>query len=65
MAWFADTHWPRDGSELVNFLGNGPYKPKQGSHLCHHHLYLTYLVFESIKENKDRKEYYVRPKFLR
>ncbi|KAH8791671.1 hypothetical protein BGZ57DRAFT_922836 [Hyaloscypha finlandica] len=64
-AWFADTHWPRDGSELVNFLGNGPYKPKQGSHLCHHHLCLTHLVFESVEENEDRKECHARAKFLR
>ncbi len=64
-AWFADIHWPRDGSELVNFLENGPYKPKHGSHLCHHHLFLTHLVYENVEENQDRKECHAKAKFLR
>ena len=32
--WYEECHWPRTGVELDNFLGCGPYKPMDGSHLC-------------------------------
>jgi hypothetical protein len=64
-AWFADTDWPRNGSELDNLLGSGPHKQKQGSHLCHHHLCGIHLIFESDRENESRKDCHLRAKFLR
>jgi hypothetical protein len=65
IAWFADQDWPRNGLELDNFLGSGPYKPRQGSHLCHKHLCLIHVSFETAEDNKDRKECHLRAQFLR
>jgi hypothetical protein len=65
IAWFDDKHWPRTGLELDNFLGSSPYKPKEGSHLCHKHLCSTHLVFESAEANEDRKQCHQRSDFLR
>ncbi|KAE9373247.1 hypothetical protein N431DRAFT_557405 [Stipitochalara longipes BDJ] len=62
-AWYLD--WPRNGMELDNFLGCGPYKQRQGSHTCHHNLCGIHLVFESAEENEDRKQCHSRAKFLR
>jgi len=65
VAWFADSDWPRNGQDLDNFLGCGPYKSKQGSHLCHHNLCIVHLTYESPDDNEDRKQCYARAKFLR
>ncbi|RKU42199.1 hypothetical protein DL546_004619 [Coniochaeta pulveracea] len=57
-AWFGS--WPRTGIELDNFVGEGPFKPMQGSHLCHHDncLVLAHIVWEPADTNIDRKHYH-------
>jgi hypothetical protein len=65
IVWFADQDWPRNGLELDNFLGSGPYKPSQGSHLCHKHLYLTKVIFETAEVNEDLKKCHQRAQFFR
>jgi hypothetical protein len=37
----------------------------QASHLCHHHLCIVHVVYESAEVNTDRKQCYQRAKFLR
>ena len=63
--WYEDCHWPRTGVELDNFLGCGPYKPMDGSHLCHHEHCIIHLVYESAAINIDRWNCCLRARFLR
>jgi hypothetical protein len=65
VAFFADADWPRNGTELDNFLGSGPYKLMQGSHLCNQHLCIIHLVYETAEINNERKECHARARFLR
>jgi len=65
IAWFSDESWPRNGTELDNFLENRPFKQMQGSHRYHKHLCLVHLVYESSEINEDRKECHLRAKFRR
>lgn len=58
-------HWPRTGVELDNFLGCGPFKPMDGSHLCHHEHCIIHLVYESAAINMDRWNCCLEARFLR
>ncbi|KAB5559742.1 hypothetical protein GE09DRAFT_1220405 [Coniochaeta sp. 2T2.1] len=55
-AWFGS--WPHSGVELDNFLGDGPFKAMQGSHLCHHDncIVPAHVVYEAADVNADRKD---------
>ncbi|KFY57250.1 hypothetical protein V496_06486 [Pseudogymnoascus sp. VKM F-4515 (FW-2607)] len=63
IAWFGQ--WPRTGIELDNFLGAGPFKPMQGSHLCHHQLCIIHLTYESAEANNNRKSCHEEARFIR
>lgn len=65
LVWFASQSWPRSGIELDNFLGFGPFKPKDASHTCHHEYCLVHLVFEAADVNQDRKVCHDLAMFLR
>jgi len=65
IAWYADEHWPRNGSELDNFLGSGSYMQMEGSHLCHHILCLVHLYYEFAEINLDRNACHRLSKYLR
>lgn len=54
-AWFSD--WPHNGIEFDNFMGNGPFMPMEGSHLCHRGPCVNpnHVVYESSAENASRK----------
>ena len=54
LAWFS--RWPRTGLEHDNFMGSGPFKPMEASHLCHHGLCILHLHYESADVNQDREE---------
>ena len=62
-AWFAE--WPRTGLEHDNFLGCGPFKPMDASHLCHHDHCILHVVYEPANLNQDRKECCKEARFLR
>ena len=62
-AWF--NKWPRTGVELDNFLGCGPYKPMDASHLCHHEHCIRHITYEPAHINQDRKRCCERARFLR
>jgi len=62
-AWF--NTWPRTGVELDNFIGCGPYKPMDASHLCHHDHCIIHLTYEPTNINQDRKDCRRRAQFLR
>ena len=62
-AWYG--HWPRTGVELDNFLGCGPFKPMDGSHLCHHEHCIVHLTYESAAINWDRWGCCLEARFLR
>ncbi|KAI4118688.1 MAG: hypothetical protein LQ345_001299 [Seirophora villosa] len=62
-AWFST--WPRSGLELDNFLGCGPYKPMDASHLCHQGLCIVHVVYETAEVNQDRARCQTRARFLR
>ena len=53
-AWF--NKWPRSGIEHDNFIGSGPFKPMDASHLCHHGLCILHLVYEGADTNQDRED---------
>ena len=55
VAWFEDKKWPRTGAELDNFLGAGPFKPMDASHLCHHDDCIIHITYEPAHINQDRK----------
>lgn len=63
--WYEDCHRPRTGVELDNFLGCGPYKPIDGSHLCHHEHCIIHVVHESAAVNVDRWNCCLEARFLR
>ncbi|KAL8762042.1 MAG: hypothetical protein Q9184_001889 [Pyrenodesmia sp. 2 TL-2023] len=60
--WFSA---PRHGVDLDNFLGCGPYKPMDASHLCHHEHCIVHLTYEPADVNQDRKGCSDRARFLR
>ena len=62
-AWYG--RWPRTGVELDNFLGCGPFKPMDGSHLCHHEHCIIHLTYESADTNLDRWDCCLEARFLR
>ena len=51
-AWFGS--WPRKAADLDQFLNCGPYKPKDGSYLCHYKHCIVHLVYESAAINQER-----------
>ena len=53
LAWFSQ--WPRTGLQLDNFLGNGPYKPMDASHNCHHDTCIIHITYEAAHINHSRK----------
>ena len=61
-AWYGK---PRKGADLDEFLGCGPYKPKDGSHLCHHEHCIIHLTYESADINMDRSNCCLEARFLR
>ncbi|KAI1847622.1 hypothetical protein JX266_006474 [Neoarthrinium moseri] len=65
IAWFGQ--YPRTGIELDNFLGAGPYKTMDGSHLCHHDACINpnHIDYEPSDLNQDRKSCRDRAEFLR
>ena len=62
-AWYQ--HWPRTGVQLDNFLGCGPFKPMDGSHLCHQEHCIIHIVYESAAINLDRWNCCREARFLR
>ena len=54
LAWFSQ--WPRTGLQLDNFLGSGPFKPLDASHLCHHGSCIVHIVYEGAHINCDREQ---------
>ena len=62
-AWYR--RWPRTGVQLDNFLGCGPFKPMDGSHLCHQEHCIIHVVYESAAINLDRWNCCLRARFLR
>lgn len=62
-AWYGG--WPRRAAELDQFLGCGPWMPKDGSHLCHHEHCIVHLVYESAAVNWDRWNCCLEARFLR
>ena len=63
VAWFGD--WPRTGVELDNFLGCGPFKSMDASHLCYHDHCIVHFTYESADINQDRNECCKLARFLR
>lgn len=62
VAWYGE---PRRGVDLDGFLGCGPFKPKDGSHLCHHEHCIIHLTYESAAINTDRWDCCLEARFLR
>lgn len=62
-AWYG--RWPRTGVELDNLLSCGPFKPMDGSHLCHHEHCIIHLTYESADTNMDRWNCCLEARFLR
>ena len=62
-AWYRG--WPRSGAQMDNFLGCGDYKPKDGSHLCHHEHCIIHLEYEAADINADRWNCCLEARFLR
>ncbi|MDI1490065.1 MAG: hypothetical protein OHK93_001264 [Ramalina farinacea] len=63
LAWFSQ--WPRTGIQLDNFIGCGPFKPMDASHLCHHEHCIVHLVYEPSPINHSRNACKERARFLR
>lgn len=61
--------WPAPAAGMKNAigpeLGYGPYKPMDGSHLCHHEHCLIHLDYESAVINVDRWNCCLKARFLR
>ena len=55
-SWFNPRSWPRTGAAFDGFLSIGPYRPKDGSHLCHHGNCINqhHLVYEDSGINGSR-----------
>ncbi len=64
VAWFGGK-CPRSGIYLDNFLGCGPYKPMEASHLCHQEHCLLHVVYEPADINQDRKSCAAEARFAR
>ena len=64
-AWFEDRTWPRRGVDLDIFLGDGPYKPMDASHLCHHDDCIIHITYEPANVNQDRKRCRLRAQQMR
>ena len=64
-AWFSEDTWPRIGIELDNFIGGGPFKPMDASHLCHHDHCIVHVTWEPANVNHDRKECHALARYLR
>ena len=60
--WFSK---PRTGLDLDVFVGCGPYKPMDASHLCHHEHCIVHLIYEPANINHARQECCRRARFLR
>lgn len=65
IAWFNKGSWPRRAAELDNFIGMGPYRPKDASHLCHHDDCIVHIAWEGAHINADRKDCCARARFIR
>ena len=65
IAWFNKGSWPRRAAELDNFIGMGPYRPKDASHLCHHDDCIVHIAWEGAHINEDRKDCCARARFMR
>jgi len=63
--WFKSS--PHNGMELDNFLGSGPFRPMDGSHLCHHGHCLNpfHSIYEDYKTNNDRSRCRIMAEELR
>ena len=55
VAWFRGGQWPRTGVQLDNFLGCGPFKPMEASHLCHQDHCIVHLTYEAADINSERR----------
>ncbi|KAL8927764.1 MAG: hypothetical protein Q9208_002180 [Pyrenodesmia sp. 3 TL-2023] len=53
LAWFQKS--TRRGIDLDNFLGCGPFKPMDASHLCHHSHCIVHIEYEGAHINQDRR----------
>lgn len=62
LAWYGE---PRRGADLDNFIDCGPYKRKDGSHLCHHEHCIIHLTYELAEINWDRWNCCLEARFLR
>jgi hypothetical protein len=49
---------PHSGIELDNFLGSGPFEPREGSHLCHQGYCINpnHITLEEATVNRDREQ---------
>lgn len=65
IAWFKERYWPRKAAELDNFIGCGPYRPKDASHLCHHDDCVVHIAWEGAHINEERKDCCARARFIR
>lgn len=63
LAWFPQ--WPRTGIQLDNFIGCGPFKPMDASHLCHQEHCILHLIYEPSHINLSRNACKERARFLR
>jgi hypothetical protein len=57
-SWFDSKYWPRTGAQFDNFINLGSYKPKDGSHLCHHPTCINqhHLRYEDSDINSNRQQ---------
>ena len=62
LAWYGE---PRRGADLDNFIDCGPYKRKDGSHLCHHEHCIIHVTYELADINWDRWNCCLEARFLR
>ncbi|KAI1327666.1 hypothetical protein F5Y16DRAFT_420725 [Xylariaceae sp. FL0255] len=65
IAWFSK--WPRNGVELDNFTGAGPFKKMHASHRCHQAncIIPAHIVYEPGEVNEGRKRCHTKAIFLR
>ena len=61
--WYAKSS--RTDLDLDVFLGCGPYKSMNASHLCHHEHCIVHITYESADVNQDRQQCCRRAHFLR
>lgn len=56
-SWFNPKAWSeKKGADLDGFLSAGPYRPKDGSHLCHHGTCINqhHVIYEDSGVNSSR-----------